>query len=137
MRTCCYSKLLSIYFAEDKCITSNPCKNKGVCQSNGASCKCVSGYTGQFCQTKTSTGESASCSSDLPYLLPPSHDVYAPHASDVMGIIVLALSLSLRVCVCVCVSISLSRPNERTSRLEFWHGGQVEGYLVRFYRSRS
>ncbi len=46
-----------------------------------------------------------------------------------MGVIVLASS--------VCVSVSLSRSNGRTYRLEIWHGGQVEGYLGRVYRSRS
>ncbi len=40
------------------------------------------------------------------------------------------------VCVSVCLSVSLSRPNGRTYRLEFQHGGQVEGYLGQVNRSK-
>ncbi len=47
--------------------------------------------------------------------------IFTPHVSDVMGVIVLTSS--------VCLSVSLFQPNGQTYRLEFWHGGQVEGYL--------
>ncbi len=57
------------------------------------------------------------------------------HPASAEGVIVLALCVC--VCVCVCVSVSLSRKNEGTYRLEFWHGGQVEGYLGQVHRSRS
>ncbi len=56
--------------------------------------------------------------------------VFTPSVSDgcnSFGIVIL----------CVCVSVSLSRPNEQTYRLEFWHVGQVEGYLSQVWRSRS
>ena len=55
--------------------------------------------------------------------------IITPHVSDVSGVIVLTS--------CVCLSVSLSQPNRRTYRLEFWHGGQVEGYLGQGHRSRS
>ncbi len=32
----------------------------------------------------------------------------------------------------VCPSVSLSKPNGQTYGPEIWHGGQVEGYLVKF-----
>ena len=32
------------------------------------------------------------------------------------------------VSVCVCVSVT-TLAGERTNSLDFWHGGQVEGYL--------
>ncbi len=54
-----------------------------------------------------------------------------PHVYDVMGVIVLASS----VCVSVCPSVSLSRLNGQTYELEYWHGGQVEGYLGQIRKS--
>ena len=54
-----------------------------------------------------------------------------PHMPDVTGVIVLTL------CVCVRLSVSLSQPNGQTNGLEFWHGGQVKGYLGQVIRSRS
>ncbi len=53
------------------------------------------------------------------------------HASDMAGVIVLTSFL----CVCVCV-LPLLQQNGHAYRLEFWHGGQVEGYLGQVYRSR-
>ena len=41
------------------------------------------------------------------------------------------------VCVSVCPSISLCRLNGQTYRLEFWHGGQMGGYVGQGLRSRS
>ncbi len=38
-------------------------------------------------------------------------------------------------CVSVCLSVSLSWPNRLTYRLEFWHVGQVNGYLGQDRRS--
>ena len=66
------------------------------------------------------------------FLLP---SVITPHISDVMGVIV----FTSFVCpsVGLCPSVSLSRPNRQAHRLEFWHGGQVEGYLGQVNRSRS
>ncbi len=49
--------------------------------------------------------------------------------SDLPGVIVLTL--------CVCLSVSLSQPNGQRYGLEFWHGGQVEGYLDQLYRLRE
>ncbi len=40
------------------------------------------------------------------------------------------------MCVCVCVYLSRLRPNGQTYRPEFWHVGQVEGYLGQGHRSR-
>ncbi len=39
-------------------------------------------------------------------------------------------------CVSVCLSVSLSKPNGKTYRLEFWQGGQVEGYQGQGQRSK-
>ena len=49
------------------------------------------------------------------------------------------LSLCLSVClsVCLCLSVHLTFSAGRAHSLEFWHGGQVEGYLGRVSRSRS
>ena len=55
--------------------------------------------------------------------------IFTPHVSDMMGVIVLTSS--------VCASVSLSWANGQTYGLEFWHGGQVEGYLGQVSRSRS
>ncbi len=41
------------------------------------------------------------------------------------------------VCLSVCLSVSLSQPNGQTYKLEFWHGGLVEGYLGQLCGSRS
>ncbi len=57
--------------------------------------------------------------------------VFTPHVCDVSGVIVLTSY--------VCPSVSLlplSWPNGQMYRLEFWHGGQVEGYLVQGHRSK-
>ena len=43
----------------------------------------------------------------------------------------------VNVWVCVCLSVSLSWPNGQTYRPEFWHEGQVGGYLGQVSRSRS
>ena len=53
--------------------------------------------------------------------------VFTSHISDVMGVIVLTSCVC--VCLSVCPSVSLYRPKGKTYRLEFLHGGQVEGYL--------
>ncbi len=63
----------------------------------------------------------------------PAETIVTPHVSDIMGVIVLTSSL----CVSVCASVSLSWANGQTYGLEFWHGGQVEGYLGQGQRSRS
>ncbi len=55
---------------------------------------------------------------------------------DVSGVIVLTSCVCVSVCPCVRV-LPLSQPNGQTYRLEFWHGGQVEGYLGQVHRSRS
>ena len=50
------------------------------------------------------------------------YGIFTPSVSDgcnSFGIVILS----------VCLSVSLSRPNGQTYRLEFWHVGQVEGYL--------
>ncbi len=40
------------------------------------------------------------------------------------------------VILCVCLSVSLSQPNGQTYRLEFWHVGQIGGYLGQVRRSK-
>ena len=54
-----------------------------------------------------------------------------PHVCDVSGVIVLTSS----VCVCVCVSVTTLTAEQTDVRNEFWHGGQVEGYLGQVHRS--
>ncbi len=51
-----------------------------------------------------------------------------------MCVIVVTSCVSVSVSVCV---LPLSRPNRQTYRLDFWHGGQVEGYLGQVGRARS
>ena len=58
--------------------------------------------------------------------------VITPHVCDMSGVIVLTSC----VCVCVCASVSLSWVDGQTYGLEFWHGGQVEGYLGQVRRSK-
>ncbi len=55
------------------------------------------------------------------YLCKKSVTFITPRVSDVMGVIVLTSCL----CLCVCY-----HSNGQTYRLEFWHGGQVEGYSL-------
>ncbi len=50
-----------------------------------------------------------------------------PHVSDVMGVIVLTSF--------VCLSVCLPHSTGRTNGLEFWRGGQVDGYLGQVCRS--
>ena len=38
------------------------------------------------------------------------------------------------ICLSVCLAVSLSKQNAQTYRLEFWHGGQMEGYLGKLDR---
>ncbi len=58
------------------------------------------------------------------------------HASDVTCVIVLKLCDCMLMCLCVCL-LPLSWPNGQTDVLEFWHGGQVEGYLGQVCKSMS